>query len=359
MSSCSAIEKHLNSKSRQQRKRETDATPSAWGDGLGMFFKSAKSKRYSANDISPPSLREANQETRSSAAPWEAVNPEELARRLACGRTVNARLLLEQTRLFHFDGADDLPAKSGLPQPCRGLQADYQGERVYILDTYKCRGNLQADVAPIREGREAGKFVLGLSRHARGCDLANLGNGFLITVGAGGRPELHRCSPDAEPSSTGVGPAVAASLAMPRSAGASIAVPEYGKPVVPEGALQHIRVTRTQGYAHKTFPLQRHLGPHFIHDLPLPVRFDARPHRCSHCRNQIRTNFDDDDLPLAEVCHRKVPGMPGAEGSEDDLPVAAFCPRQKIRKVASRDYPAESYWVVSDADIRREFPGRT
>ena len=137
----------------------------------------SRQKRQRKEPLPPPPLKKANQESRSSAAPsWaacEAVQPEVLARRLACGRTVGARLLLEQTRLFHFDGTDDLPAKSGLPQPCRGLQADYQGERVYILDTYMYRSKLQADVAPIRAGRGAGKFVLGPSQHARGCDLAN------------------------------------------------------------------------------------------------------------------------------------------------------------------------------------------
>ena len=166
---------------------------------------------------------------------------------------------------------------------------------------------------------------------------------------------------------------------MPRCAGAGHAVPEHGKPVVPEGALQHIRETRSQGYAHSTKPEQRHLGPHFIHDLPLPVRFDARPYRCSQCKNQYRYKttgdiggthdsvlpFDseDEDLPLAEYCKRKVtPQMPDEEGSEDELPLAAFCPRpskkdwslkgQEIDRVAS-----QSYWTVSDDDIRREFPG--
>ena len=53
---------------------------------------------------------------------------------------------------------------------------------------------------------------------------------------------------------------------------------------------------------------------------------------------------------------------PGCRDSEDDLPLAAFCPRssredwplggQEIGQVASK-----SYWVVSDGDIRREFPG--
>ena len=72
---------------------------------------------------------------------------------------------------------------------------------------------------------------------------------------------------------------------------------------------------------------------------------------------------DDEDLPLAEYCQRKVPPrMPDAEGSEDDLPLAACCPRssredrplggQKIGQDASK-----AYWVVSDGDIRREFPG--
>jgi hypothetical protein len=55
---------------------------------------------------------------------------------------------------------------------------------------------------------------------------------------------------------------------------------------------------------------------------------------------------------LAEYCRRKVPPrMPDAEGSEDDLPLAAFCPRsseedwplsgQEIGQVASK-----SYWVA-------------
>ena len=194
----------------------------------------SRQKRQRKEPLPPPPLKEANQESRSSAAPsWaacEAVQPETLARRLACGHTKEARLLLAQTRLFHFDGADDLPEKSGLQQPCRGLQADYLGDRVYILDTYNCRGKLQADVAPIRPGRQPGKFVLGTNKTASGSDLANLGNDFILSIGARGRPELRRCSPDAEPRSTGVGPAAAASLGMPRSAGAQLAVPEHGKP---------------------------------------------------------------------------------------------------------------------------------
>ena len=233
-SNAPAIDKLVNSKSRQRRQCNggPEAPQTRW-------------RRKGEGEPRPVSLKEAKQESRwSSWTACEAVKPEVLARRLACGRTVGARVLLEQTRLFHFDGTDDLPARSGLQQPCRGLQADYQGERVFILDTYMFRGKLQADVAPVRAGRGAGKFVLGPSQHARGCDLANLGNGFLLSVGAGGRPELRRCSPDAEPRSTGVGPAVAASLGMPRRAEARLAVPEHGKPVVPEGALQHIRETR-------------------------------------------------------------------------------------------------------------------
>ena len=168
----------------------------------------SRQKRQRKEPLPPPPLKEANQESRSSAAPsWaacEAVQPETLARRLACGHTKEARLLLEQTRLFHFDGADDLPEKSGLQQPCRGLQADYLGDRVYILDTYNRRGKLQADVAPIRPGRQPGKFVLGTNKNASGSDLTNLGNDFILSIGARGRPELRRCSPDAEPRSTGV-----------------------------------------------------------------------------------------------------------------------------------------------------------
>ena len=121
----------------QPRKRKSSSNPAI--DAL--FNSKSRQRRRQEGPLHPPSLNEANQESRSSAAPaWaasEAVQPEVLARRLVCGRTVCARLLLEQTRLFHFDGADDLPAKSGSPQPCRGLQADYQGVRVYILDTYK------------------------------------------------------------------------------------------------------------------------------------------------------------------------------------------------------------------------------
>ena len=228
----------------------------------------SRQKRQRKEPLPPPPLKEANQESRSSAAPsWaacEAVQPETLARRLACGHTKEARLLLEQTRLFHFDGADDLPEKSGLQQPCRGLQADYLGDRVYILDTYNRRGKLQADVAPIRPGRQPGKFVLGTNKNASGSDLTNLGNGFILSIGARGRPELRRCSPDAEPRSAGVGPAVAASLGMPRSAGAQLAVPEHGKPVIPEGALQHIRETQSQGRAHSTVPgIPKHNSLHF------------------------------------------------------------------------------------------------
>ena len=344
-----AIDALVNSKSRQGRRRE--------------------------DPPHPPSLKEANQESRSSAAPaWaacEAVQPENLARRLACGRTRGARLLLEQTRLFHFDGADDLPVKSDSPQPCRGLQADYQGMRVYILDTYKRRGKLQADVAPIRAGRAADMFVLGPNLNARGCELTNLGSSFLLSIGARGRPELRRCSPDAEPRSTQVGPAVAKSLGMPPCAGERIAVPEHGKPVVPEGALQHVRETRSRGYAHSTVPLPRRLGPHFMHDLPLPVQFDARPHRCTQCMNHKRTTgtkcrnrkktTDDEDMPLVEWCKDSDEDLPLVEwcqDSDDDLPLVVCCKGerhlggQEIGQVASKNY-----WAVSDDDIRREFPG--
>ena len=67
------------------------------------------------------------------------------------------------------------PSALSVQQPCRGLQADYLGDRVYILDTYNRRGKLQADVAPIRPGRQPGKFVLGTNKNASGSDLANPG----------------------------------------------------------------------------------------------------------------------------------------------------------------------------------------
>ena len=97
----------------------------------------SRQKRQRKEPLPPPPLKKANQESRSSAAPsWaacEAVQPETLARRLACGHTKEARLLLEQTRLFHFDGADAVnTALSALPVGVRRYGARCHGCRARV-----------------------------------------------------------------------------------------------------------------------------------------------------------------------------------------------------------------------------------
>ena len=101
---------------------------------------------------------------------------------------------------------------------------------------------------------------------------------------------------------------------------------------------------------------------HYAPTLP-----DARPQRCMICMaykhsnrtagdredshdRELPLDSDDEDVPLIELCQRKVPPpKPDAENSEDDLPLAAG---QRINHEAPKNY-----WKVSDDDIRREFPG--
>ena len=82
---------------------------------------------------------------------FAASRPEIIAQRLACGCTLEARLMLAETRLFHIDGSTELPQRDGPRIPSKGHQADYKGECVHILYTFKRWGVLSAGDATTRD----------------------------------------------------------------------------------------------------------------------------------------------------------------------------------------------------------------
>ena len=80
-----------------------------------------------------------------------------LAQRLGCGRTLEALLLLADSRLLQFDGLDTLPTRDGGLTPKRGLPAKWGEQNVYILDAVRRWGVPHADVAPfVSEGVDQG-----------------------------------------------------------------------------------------------------------------------------------------------------------------------------------------------------------
>ena len=81
------------------------------------------------------------------------------------------------------------------------------------------------------------------------------------------------------------------------------------KCIIPKGALDHVRDTVFLGRRHRIAPVNRHMGPHYILDLPRPLEYKARPYVCKTCYNNV--NKGDRD------------GLYDADASSDDDMVVA------------------------------------
>ena len=66
---------------------------------------------------------------------------------------------------------------------------------------------------------------------------------------------------------------------------------------IPRGAAEHMRETAATGRPHRTTPKDLHSRVDYILDLPFPLPFYARAHRCQHCCRDRAT--EEDNLPLS------------------------------------------------------------
>jgi hypothetical protein len=233
--------------------------------------------------------------------------------------------LLVDTRLLHLD--DDLHVPHvDIPRPRRGLQAKFGGVDVLILDTFIRRGVLMADIARIEPLVGEDDFALGGVETVRGEALSEVGLHYVVRVGYQQTVRLSRCDAGVL-GDRGLGLSVSTIVSLMNKSTTSLnaawhASEDSGreiKVVMPGGALAHIASEKQRGLMHKTLPENRHVGPHFVLDLPLPVQFDSRPHRCVTCRSaQDVRRFGPGESSVAEMT---------------------------------------AYWGVTDADVVRVFPG--
>ena len=97
----------------------------------------------------------------SSSSQVSSVAPlDRMACCLKIGRTLAAKTLLRDTRLFHLDDAGSLPAEAGNFVHRRGLQALWRGENIFVLDTLVGYRVLTADVAAIVPSSRSGEGEL-------------------------------------------------------------------------------------------------------------------------------------------------------------------------------------------------------
>ncbi len=82
--------------------------------------------------------------------------------------------------------------------------------------------------------------------------------------------------------------------------------------VVPKEAMDQEIKTLAMGRKHEVTPRNnRKCELNWLHDLPLPKPFDARPHTCRCCeriRRELRNNTeecDSDDMKLTQWCTLK------------------------------------------------------
>jgi hypothetical protein len=218
------------------------------------------------------------------------------------------------------------------------------------------RGVLQADVAALcpRAGDDA-QFGLGRLQTVPADLLTNVRFEFILDVDRRGKVSAHRREPD-DPlvGHAGLGPAVTAVLRGASKQRKSSGVLESWagvREVIPMGARQHMDETAALGRPHRTTAVSRNLGPHFVLNLPLPIEFDARPHRCTTCQHAHDASDSEDAPLLLGTPSHKEPEL--ASDSENEL----LEPSIAVSKQHSDSGGPRNYWTVSDDDIRREFPG--
>jgi hypothetical protein len=110
-----------------------------------------------------------------------------LAARLACGRSWDVLAMLMDTRLFNVSDDQAVKLRAAVVAR-RGLQAIHDGRDVLILDTFKRRGCLLADVSMLVPGeRDVALFRLGAVATVPRISLSSIGLRFRLAAGVSER----------------------------------------------------------------------------------------------------------------------------------------------------------------------------
>ena len=251
----------------------------------------------------------------------------QMAKRLRIGQVRDLRLALSAMSLFALDADTAFGSHGALGgdqlRPRRGLQANWCGVEVHILDTFMCHRVFRADVAEMKPHRQrANCRVLGAVHTVRADELQHLRLDFLLTLKNGSAvlealgmqvPPVNPPLPLHESGFSGEVPAEAEHFSQ---------VSQKSVVIEPSQAKEHVAWAAKYGFTHKVLPENRRTDVSFLLDLPLPRPFVAQAYRCSTCRHgQLLM----DHVPLQDV--RKLP------------PAAT-----------------QTYFVPTVADIKARFP---
>eukprot|EP00435_Cladocopium_sp_Y103_P072670 s6_g41.t1 len=231
---------------------------------------------------------------------------EQLAGRLACGRTSSVLLSILGTNPFKRSAAESLPTLTG-NAPCRGMTATLQGSMVFVLDTFTRRSKLHADIANVRR-RADQDWTLGSISTVKADCLADLRVELVVTAVSGTQVRLQRLS------STQVGGALTLVPALPTEAiRQPIDTVHDDVHVVPAAAQAH-----AEHHGHKIIPMRDRAGTEVILDIPHCKSFTYCPYRCLTCKQCPQAskapgpsyfNFTDEDVrqTFPHVCIVRTP----------------------------------------------------
>ena len=263
--------------------------------------RSRKRKAAAPSTAAPPTKKRV----RSSCAPRpDCIETSAVAQRLVTGRSCENYMLLLHTSLL--SPVDKGPTQS-LPA-VRGLTAMYQGQPVFVLDSFMSRGCQKNDVANIRQ-LASGEWILGGVVTCKSTELSNLRLQYEVTSVARGRVTLRQCCGDE--AVTVVDPAQSVHRARAMADEAAEALQHRPLPwmsanpeplslraVKPQAAVEHER----QFPYHRVQPRQDRSRFEFCLDVPCPQIWDMTPWRCRSCDSETwpvtAADVDDECLRL-------------------------------------------------------------
>ena len=190
----------------------------------------------------------------------------------------------------------------------RGLTAMYQGQPVFVLDSFMSRGCQKNDVANIRQ-LASGEWILGGVVTCKSTELFNLRLQYEVTSVARGRVTLRQCCGNEAVTVVDPAQSVHRARAMADEAAEALqhrpltwmsANPEplSLRAVKPQAAVEHER----QFPYHRVQPRQDCSRFEFCLDVPCPQIWDMTPWRCRSCDSETwpvtAADVDDECLRL-------------------------------------------------------------
>ncbi|CAL1158597.1 unnamed protein product [Cladocopium goreaui] len=217
---------------------------------------------------------------------------EQLAGRLACGRTSSVLLSILGTHPFKRSAPESLPTLTS-NAPCRRMTATLQGSMVFVLDTFTRRGKLHADIANVRR-RADQDWTLGSISTVKADCLTDFRVELVVTAVSGTQVRLERLC------STQLGGALTLVPALPTAAVQQpIDTAHPDAHVFPAAAQAH-----AERHGHKIIPMRDRAGTEVILDIPNCKSFTHCPYRCLTCKQNSKAsnsepsyfNFTDEDV---------------------------------------------------------------